>query len=463
MLRRLIDKIRKIFFPTPRRRRGAPEDVFDPVDSEAAKEQFNLAEDAHRYGEKNLPSTDGRTPDNPQRRIRQFIQDEISEAFRRANHKLTNRADAIRGRSVEGLIGEVVELPSEVQERANDQIDRAERKLEELESKRSRERRRLNQYREQYGVDREPRLQQPHTRRRLFFLTFVIAALQALGNAYLFGQGMRFGLSAGLMLALGLGAFDVVMHTVIGFQARKVQAPDRWNRIFGGSATLTLLGSVPSWNLGIVHLRNAIRQRGFDRGIETWLESLTGNPFGFTDFYSFGLLILGLFCSIFAVVTGWNWDEPIPRLRHSGQRLEELDEDIRYWEAKKKRAKEGAVRWGQNRLDSLLEEIDENARVSRTMLEQIITIRDNLFSFTEDVEHVYKTLIEFYRDENRLAREDPPPSYFNEEPEIEIDLPLDLDVSELEETVSRREREREQLREKLEAVREEIRTVHPKG
>lgn len=461
MLRRLIDKLRSIFFPTPRRQRSTPEDVFDPIDVDEAKDRFQLSEAAHRYGEQNLPASEDKTPDNPQRRIRQLIEDEIAEAFRRANHKLTNLEDAIRARSIQSLVSEVEELPSRVQERANERVDRAEDKLEQLTAQRSREKSRIKKYQQQYNIDRDPRPRESHTRSRLIYYTIGIAALQALGNAFLFGQGMRFGLSAGLILAFFLGLFDVVMHSVTGFQVARLKAKDTWNRTLGTLVALFVMFSVPAWNFGLVHLRNSIRQRGFDRGIEVWLDSLVGSPFGFSDFYSFALLILGLFCSIFAFATGWTWDEPIPTFRESGTRLEELGEDIRHWEAEKKRATVEAVRWGQNRLETLLEDIDENVRVSRSMLERIKTIRDNLFAFAENNEHVYKTLIQFYRDENRMAREDPAPSYFNEEPTITIHNPLELDVSEIEDLVARREREREELEAKLEEIREEIRTIHP--
>ena len=460
LARRLWQRIRRffraIFLPVKPDPLAEFDEAFVPIDIDEVKQELNLVEEAVRFGQKNLPATDDTSPDGPQLRIQQYLEERVAEAFRRANIEFQRLRDALSARALEPLIEKAEKLPDDAARSVLEAAREADRKIRELEEQLAEHRRVVDRYRFQYKLDRAPKLRNPDERRLVAAGAIVIGLCQAIANAYLFSHGMPYGLSAGLMLAFLLGIFDIIVHILLGRQAARIVAPDPLNRVIGAAACVLVLLSIPFWNLAMVHLRIVIRRHGFAEGTENWWTSFTADPFGFTDFASFALLAVGAVCSILAVATGWHWDEPIPVLREETRKIEEISAEVEYWRDRRLSAEADARQDAENRLEQLQEDIAHNVHVAEAILAQIERLTTNLSTFVGSAERAYKALVQCYRDENRLARTTPPPAYFREEPVLRIQHPIEFDLDQMRAEVERRKKLHREFTDRTRELRNRI-------
>lgn len=436
----------KAIFSPPRPRAGRePDEMFTPIDVEEVGERLRLGEEAARFGGKNLPARDDVELDGPQKRLQQFINEAINTAFRRANVELERLDAALRERDIEPLVVELEQAPARAEERIARRTGAVDREVSKLEAERTREQERLDRYRTRYGIQREPDLKDAAELRFLVIWTIALAFGQAMTNTLFFAQGIRWGLAAGLGVAFLLGAFDVVMHYLVGRVGSRIHAPGFLDRLVGGFMTGLAVLTVPVWNLGIVHLRNGVRFRGFEQGVEQWLPTFLADPFGFTDFTSWALLAIGVLCSISAVVTGWKWDEPVPVLRAVGRKLRDIDDELRGLREYRAGIEHDEKDALEEERAALRERIEVDLQASENIVARMKRLRENLYVFVDDAERAFHALIQRYRDENRLARSTEPPEYFHRRPEIDTTHPLDLEMSVLNERLEAQRALRERV------------------
>lgn len=423
-----------------RRGDAAPTDpniVFTKIDVEGLKQRLRLAEQAERFGRAGLPAHNALDLDGPQRQVLQHLKTELAEGFRRTNTRLTRLWSALRARDVTEMVQNLESLPARRQKEIEVELSRLNTELERDQRLRDRTQRELEEYRTRYGL-REPDLKSSVDRRKLLTFTILVALLQALANTVFFAEGATYGIAAGLTAAVLLGLADVFIHTWGGRLASAVRAPEWWLRLPCAGLILALVASVLLWNLGIVHLRNGVRLHGFQEGSERWLTNFVQDPVGFTDFYSYALLAIGLVCSISAVAAGLTWDEPVPRLRKLGRRLEEAQADV---EDTEESIAELQQEWAEDLREECEQErarIQHNLNMADALFRDIRGVHENLMAHVVDAKHAFETLIQFYRDENLLARAGvASPPYFQQAPAFDMSIPLEVNLSEMREFVER--------------------------
>jgi hypothetical protein len=431
LVARLRAALRRVFGRARRDPLADHDETFAPIDIDRVRGELRLGEEARRFGARDLPHRDDPTPDGPQIRVTAFITEQVDEAFRRANRELERLTDAIRGRDVHGAVERAERLPAELATRTRTDVREANQHVRTLDARRREVRQRVSAFRERHGIARGPELTEPQHRKVLLASTIGLAVVQALANATLFAQGMTFGLSAGLFLAIGLGFFDIGHHFTLGRVATRVHGRGVFNRAVGALFLVLVTASAAFYNLGLVHLRIGIRERGFTDGVNQWWPQFRGDPLGFTDFGSFALLAIGLMCTVLAVVSAWNWDEPIPEYRRLGRRLRELDGDLGHWRDRAERIVQDAVDEGREELERLHDDIDHALNTSEALLHRMTRLKENLSVFVRDAEHAHAVLVRTYRDENRLARQSPPPRYFEDAPSVALEHPLAVDVAQI--------------------------------
>lgn len=432
------------------------DEAFSPIDVEAVRRHFDLVEQARRFGKRGLPDTLDTALDGPQMRIIAFVQEKVADAFRRANTEFERLRNALKARDVTPLVARAERLPDEVIETIARTTREAETRKTAAALQCEELRRQLDEYKARYRVDRPPRLRDATERRLLLYGTVLLALLQAGANATFFGQGMSYGLTAGIWFAFILGLADVLMHFAIGRQAARVCAPELWNRMLGGALVVVALITVPSYNLGLVHLRLNVRRLGFAEGTDSWWTSVTSDPLGFTDFSSFALLVIGSVCSVLAVVTGWSWDEPIPRLRELGKKLEIERMEHDFWKDREQEASYEVRAEAVAELERIRGQVAHNVMMAEALVSRSERLHQNLNTFVRDAERACKALIQIYRDENRLARRTPPPAYFRDEPAIRFEAPMVIDLREFKEFLGEQIKLRDRLAKETQGLHERI-------
>lgn len=435
------------------------DEVFAPIDMEEVIRRFKIAEEAKRFGANELPASTDTHLDGPQNRLKQYIEDEVTAAFRRANSELERLRHALNARDVEPLLAAAEQLPADVARMIETDTREASRRLNSATNERGTIEGELSTYKQRFGLTRNPRLRDYSDLRILLAGTVLLGIGQAAANAVFFSQGMTYGLAASLWFAVLLGVLDIIFHFIGGRQAARVQAPDPWNRLSGVVVVGLIAVTLPIYNLGLVHLRNSVRRLGFADGTDAWLQSMITHPFGFTDFGSFMLLGIGLLCSSLAVWTGWVWDEPVPKLREAGRKLVTLTEELEYWEERKHISAYEARANAEAALERLCGDVMHNTRMSQALVGRIERIHANLTTFVNDAERASVTLLQLYRDENRIARSTPPPAYFHEGVTLQIQQPLDIDLKEVRQIRDRQERLAKVMSDRRAAIHDRIMTA----
>jgi hypothetical protein len=404
------------------------EAVFTRIDLEQVKRDLDLKAQAHRFGSKGLPPQDATELDGPQSTLRAHIRTELGEGFRRANARLARLWSALAARDVSERVASLEQLAGRTQGRLQAETRQAKVELEQLETVRRKTRTELDEYKARFSLTREPEFRTTIERRNLKTAVLFLALFQAVFNVMFFAQGATYGMAAGMFVAAVLGIADVTLHGLGGRGAAQVQAPGWHEKVFGSALVILLAGSVPAWNLAIVHLRNGVRMHGFEVGMEEWLPNLIASPLGFIDFGSWALLVLGTLCSLSAVVAGWTWDEPIPRFRKLGGRLAETDEDIEDLREELANLHDEAGEEQARAEADLRDRITHDLRMIDTVVREVDAMHDNLVAHVTDARDAFHALIQFYRDENLLVRADvaQPPRYFQTVPVFDTTLPQDL-------------------------------------
>lgn len=459
MLRSIREFFRRLFAWRSAASDEDPEEVFEPIDVDGLTRELRLEEQAERYGRADLPATDDPAPDHVHVKVQQEVAGRVTRAFRKANRKLHGIEDAVRARSIEAPVEEAMLIPVRATQAMREEDDRLARRVGELRAERDEARARIERYRTRYTLERGLELREEVDQKRRLRWALLLGVGQAVANAVLFAQGMHYGLVMGLSLAVVLGVFDILAHFHAGRIACRVRAPDLGNLTLGAVFTLLVAMSIPSYTFGLVHLRNGIRTRGLAEGFEQWWPALRADPFGFSDFGSFALLAIGLVCSLLAVAAGWTWDEPVPVLREAGRRVRELDGELAWHHDRRRRLRRETAIRARRALGERAETIERNLQAAEALAGHASTLRENLFAFVRDAERAHDTLVQRYRDENRIHRSSPPPAYFREPPSLRLEHPIELDAVATETILAEQRRLERDFHARLPGLQQEIDTL----
>lgn len=467
ILRWLGDFLRAAFGMILPRRMKDPlrthDEVFESLDIKAIQAELQLAEQARRYGEVELPDSGDAQLDGPQESVRQRVLEDVRGAYRRANREKERLLDALRARNVESLVERALSLPAQrIEEMWVERRD-IRHKIDLLSAQRIEINDRLRSYRERYAITRGPSLKEDYERKLIIAATAILAIIQAIANSLLFAQGMDRGISQAWLLAAILGALDIAWHYSVARVGTRVHGHRWYERVPGGLAVLLLLATMPIYNLSLVHLRLGIQQAGFSEGMQTWLSALRANPFGFSDFTSVILLAIGLLCSSLAVLAAWQWDEVIPEYRSLATKLRDTDGSLGYWRDRDDRMALDAIDDAAEALSRIRDEIEHNGLVAKAIVGRMERLAENLESFLAGADTAFAAMIRFYRDENRLARNTAPPEYFSQPVSLAAQPPTDLGLSEFRAILEEQDRCRQKLGALPPDLREHFRAVIDEG
>lgn len=338
---------------------------------------------------------------------------------------------ALHGRDITDLVRDMETLPAAHERATAEKMQVLAAEADALVQERIEVQQRVAAYRARHALDRGPELREGYERWRLVAITVIVAIVQALFNAAIFAEGLTFGLAQGAFMAFLLGLVDIALHLTLGNIGRLTRTPETLRKLIGFGALLIAAATILGWNLGMVHLRLLVQEVGFADGSSLWLDSILTAPFGFSDFMSVALLVVGGFCSISAVAAGFFWDEPIPEYRKLGKRLRDIDEEVIEVEEEIAEIREKRANDLRKLIEKQRENLRHNIRMADSTFRDIQAVHDNLLSHIADAKNAFVALIRYYRNENQLARDGvaPPPPYFQRTPEFDLSRPMELDVS----------------------------------
>lgn len=426
--------------------------VFPDIDKERLLKDLDLKEEGRKRGEANQPETSSETLDHIEMKAIARVEDlrrrglENYETNRQVYAERLNRAVSARMLVETEANDAKAKFAEEVTKWKSLMVTPRERVQETY--------RWRNRFREINHLERPAK--EVGTWLSLIGLAFVMIVVESAGNAYLFAQKNTLGLLGGLMAAFLVSVANVALSTLFGMGTRYVNCRGFTNllkKLIGLTFFFAWVGFAVTYNLGVAHFRDAVERIGEWReaGIVA-IETLLANPVSLNTMESYVLFILGAFISVLSFLKGYNHSDPYPGYAKVAQDVVDAREEyVEYLEESIETLAEhrdDAV----NSLRAANDEVHRNINDSIDALYGQKALQSNLSPFLEQCNVAANYLLAVYRDANKAAREDDPPSYFNK--------PFSFQLFEMpKEEIERREEAEQQAKDVAELVNRSIQDI----
>ena len=249
-------------------------------------------------------------------------------------------------------------------------------------------------------------------------LSLLMILAESAGNAYLFSQNNPLGILGGLIAAILVSLVNVSMSTALGMWVRFANVDilrSPFRKIFGVFAALTWLTFGIGYNAAVAHFRDAVettlewREAG-----EMAIQTLMENVVLLNTMESYVLFFLGFFISIVSLSKGYNSSDPYPGYSKVEQAVVDAHENyILHLDEFIDKLSEHRIE-AVEALHSARDEIERQVRDSVDALYGQQALISNLSPFLTQCDIAVNYLLSIYRDANKAARDDDPPSYFHE-------------------------------------------------
>jgi hypothetical protein len=144
-----------------------------------------------------------------------------------------------------------------------------------------------------------------------FAWIFVFIFVEALINAYFFGEASSLGLLGGVLIGFITSFFNVTLSTIAGYVLRYKNHVSWFKKILGLLTFTLLLVAIFVLHLFIAHYREILSSNPH---VEIWsvLEPMLKQPFALHDMETIILISLGLLVTLFSILKGMNLDDKYP-------------------------------------------------------------------------------------------------------------------------------------------------------
>ncbi len=144
-----------------------------------------------------------------------------------------------------------------------------------------------------------------------FAWIFVFIFVEALINAYFFGEASSLGLLGGVLIGFVTSFFNVTLSTIAGYLLRYKNHVSWFKKILGLFTFTLLLAAIFVLHLFIAHYREIL---SVNPHVEIWsvVEPMLKEPFALHDMETIILISLGLLVTLFSIFKGMSLDDRYP-------------------------------------------------------------------------------------------------------------------------------------------------------
>ena len=223
-----------------------------------------------------------------------------------------------------------------------------------------------------------------------FAWIFVFIFLEALVNAYFFGQASSLGLLGGVFIGFITSFFNVVLSTIAGFVLRYKNHIVKKTRRIGLAIFSLLLLFIFFIHLFIAHYREVLQINPHVE-IDAVLKPMLQTPFVLHDMESLILVAIGVLVTLFSIIKGMKLDDKYPGYGAVYRQWKESDNE--FLDAKRQ-------------LRKLMRELyTVTIRKSDSMMESLEKSRDELEVVTLDLDAFIVTYERYYHKAFQRGRE----------------------------------------------------------
>jgi hypothetical protein len=160
-----------------------------------------------------------------------------------------------------------------------------------------------------------------------FAWIFVFIFIEALINAYFFGEASSLGLLGGVLIGFITSFFNVTLSTIAGYVLRYKNHISWFKKILGLLTFTLMLVAIFLLHLFIAHYREILSSNPH---VEIWsvVEPMLKEPFALHDMETIILISLGLLVTLFSILKGMNLDDKYPGYGAVYRRWREKEEQF---------------------------------------------------------------------------------------------------------------------------------------
>jgi len=247
----------------------------------------------------------------------------------------------------------------------------------------------LNSFRQEHNITKRE-AKYPKSYILHFAWIFVFIFLEALANAYFFGQASSLGLLGGIFIGFITSFFNVVLSTIAGFVLRYKNHVVKKTRRIGLAIFGFLLLLIFFIHLFIAHYREVLQVNPHVQ-IEAVLKPMLQTPFALHDMESLILVSIGVLVTLFSIIKGMNLDDKYPG----------YGTIYRQW-----KASDNEFLDAKRQLRKLMRELYTlTIRKSDNMMNSLESSRDKLEALALDLDAFIATYQRYYHKAFQTARE----------------------------------------------------------
>ena len=391
--------------------------AFPSLNADKLKKKLRLLVEAEQRGSKNLPLSGSKSPDDIERSIVGYINEQIrdvSESYEDYQRAFEDRLNRLRATGHAERLEEIAGAAEADFERHVRQssmgIHTAKKSVEENEKH-------VDEFKLENNL-RRPAVYPENQLLNLSILFFILVAETAM-NGKFFAKGSELGLVGGIATAILPSIANMGIAFFLGHFALRLSAGKRSaQKVIGIVLSLVLFVAIFFMNLGVAHYRSAFVM-GEQHAATIAMNTIQNSTFSLGDLESWLLLIIGCMCSLLAALKIWLMDDKYPEYgkfsRRRDNKIAEYDYVISH-----------ALDDLEARRDDRLEELENVCSEAYIKESSAAVILDNqqrwacrFQDYLDHLQSVGRTLISYYRNKNCEFRSDLPPKYFEQEWSLE--------------------------------------------
>jgi len=380
-----------------------------PLVDKAARD-LKLVKNAKANGIAGIPGSNDTQPSGFELKIHQYIERQIAETKASAEVAMMGLDDQIHHLDVEEKYKTLQRAPTDLRLRIQQVTHQAELALDRSREDLRASRMEYEGFQKERGIRREANY--PDDKAPLLWIAFGIAAAEAILNAWFFAWGSERGLLGGLIMAMLFAFGDILVSFNLGRFIRKIMAPRLAYRILGGAAAIVFTGWAFSYNLVAGHLREALASMSWSAAVKESLSRFLANPIGLHDLESWILVGISMVLTLSVMGDGARYDESWFNFERLHRRMRRNQDEYDYH---KQRALEDALKVKEDIVDTVrrsITEMQDRIATREVCIDRKEVLVRNYTTFIHTSQESCRAIVQLYRDENRRARSDKAPDYF---------------------------------------------------
>ena len=403
-----------------------------PLDRDAWLRDHDIRKKARKNGEQNHPPTDQNEPDGVHYEIKtaingrgfqcqNIVSNHLSDLVQQLNATLEQENQAV-------LRQKIVEEAEATSTAIEKQISNDKDKLTRLKDAVGEGKRNYENFRREANPPLD-RLPDYSDRRNALLWVFWIALLEVTLNASLLSEKNPFGLGGAILqMSVITGINIVVGLSVMGSalryrnfmsdqsHAKKLKAWGAW------SLMIILVPIIVAYNLLVGHFRDSMQAPAnttkTDSAIamigDDTLPRMIADPFGLDSLFSILLVIVGVICFGIASWKGYRSDDPYPDYGRRHRQVTVITNNYRNAVRAVRENLEEQYETHRKKLEDIRHQVEIQQSAWLDLHERGQHIVNEYPGHLGQYQHDLNHLIAVYRDENQMARTEPPPAFFNQ-------------------------------------------------